>query len=86
MTKLVVRVTARASRDAVEGFDDEGRLRVRVSAPPADGAANRSVSKLLAKALGLPQRDVVLTRGARGREKTFEVPLTAAEISERLRL
>lgn len=85
MTKLVVRVTPRASRDAVEGVDTEGRLRIRVSAPPADGAANRSVSKLLAKALGLPQRDVVLMRGARSREKTFEVPLTADEISERLR-
>jgi uncharacterized protein len=85
MTKLVVRVTPRASRDTVEGLDAEGRVRVRVTAPPADGAANKAVSKVLAKALALPQRDIVLTRGARSREKIFEVPLTSDEISQRLR-
>jgi len=84
MFRLVVCVTPRSSRDAVEGFDEEGRVRVRVTAPPADGAANKAVCKLLAKVLGLPQRDVVLVRGARGREKIFEVALTWDEAVDRL--
>lgn len=71
-----MRVTPRASVDRIDGFDPAGRLRVRVTAPPADGAANAAVAKLLAKALGLPGRDVMLVSGATSREKVFEVPLT----------
>lgn len=84
MARISVRVTPRASRDAVTGFDGEGVLGVRVTAPPAGGAANAAVSKLLAKALGLPQRDVVLVSGAAARLKTFDVPLDAGEVRIRL--
>lgn len=84
MARISVRVTPRASRDAVTGFDGEGVLGVRVTAPPAGGAANAAVSKLLAKALGLPQRDVVLVSGAAARLKTFDVPLDAGEVRNRL--
>jgi len=84
MTRLHVRVTPRSSREAIEGFDADGVLRVRVSAPPADGAANAAVAKLLAKALGLPGRDVVLVAGATARQKTFEIALTEADIRERI--
>jgi uncharacterized protein (TIGR00251 family) len=82
--RLRVRVTPRASRDAVDGFDAAGLLRVRVTAPPADGAANAAVAKLLAKALGLPPRDVVLVSGATAREKTFDVPLAEGDVAARL--
>ncbi|MCZ2108981.1 MAG: DUF167 family protein [Dehalococcoidia bacterium] len=84
MTRLHVHVTPRSSREAIEGFDAGGVLRVRVSAPPADGAANAAVAKLLAKALGLPGRDVVLVAGAAARQKTFEVALPGEEVRERL--
>lgn len=82
--RISVRVTPRASRDGIEGFDPEGRLRVRVTAPPAGGAANAAVAKLLANALNLPGRDVVLVSGATAREKTFEIPLDPAELRRRL--
>lgn len=84
MTRLAVRVTPRAARDAVAGFDSEGTLLVRVTAPPADGAANAAVTKLLARALGLPSRDVVLAGGATSRQKRFEVPLPEDEVRRRL--
>lgn len=84
MAKLQVRVTPRSSRDAVEGFDAEGNLRVRVTAPPADGAANQAVARLLARALDVPARDVVLVGGATNRNKLFDVPLDEAQIRERL--
>lgn len=82
--RLAVRVTPRSTRDAVEGFDAEGLLRVRVTAAPADGAANAAVARLLAKALGLPGRDVVLVTGTTARQKLFDVPLDDAEIRRRL--
>lgn len=82
--KLTVRVTPRASRDAVEGFDADGRLAVRVAAAPADGEANAAVTRLLAKALALASRDIVLVTGATSRIKVFELPLDPAEIAARL--
>ncbi|GAB4325184.1 MAG: DUF167 domain-containing protein [Dehalococcoidia bacterium] len=84
VTMLNVRVTPRASRDAIEGFDDAGVLRVRVTAPPADGAANAAVARLLAKSLGLPARDVVLVSGVSARLKRFDVPLSPGELRARL--
>ena len=82
--RLSVRVTPRASANAIDGFDATGKLRVRVTAPPADGAANEAVTKLLAKALGLPQRDVVLISGATSRDKVFEVEGDDADVRGRL--
>lgn len=84
MARLSVRVTPRASRDTITGFNAEGALAVRVTAAPADGAANAAVTRLLAKALDLPSRDVVLVSGATARQKLFELPLDEAEIRRRL--
>ncbi len=84
MTRLAVRVTPRASRDAIEAFDMDGVLHLRVTAPPADGAANEAVRRLLAKALGLPVRDVVLVSGATSRQKLFEVPLALEALRAKL--
>jgi uncharacterized protein (TIGR00251 family) len=84
MARLSVRVTPRASRDAVEGFDADGTLRVRVTAAPADGAANAAVAKLLARALDLPGRDVALVSGATARQKVFEIPIGLDEARARV--
>lgn len=82
--RIRVRVTPRASRDAIEGFDDAGVLHIRVTAPPAGGAANKAVTKLLASVLGTPQRDVVLVSGASSRVKAFEVAADAEVVRARL--
>ncbi len=82
--RLHVRVTPRAAQDRIDGFDATGALGVRVTAPPADGAANEAVTRLLAKALGLPPRDVTLVAGATSRTKTFEVPADEPTIRARL--
>ena len=84
MSRLTVRVTPRAAQDRVDGFDADGVLRLRVTAPPADGEANAAVVKVLARTLGLPARDVVLVSGASGRRKVFEVALSEPEVRERL--
>ena len=84
MGRIAVRVTPRSSRNAVEGFDESGLLRVRVTAPPLEGAANEAVTRLLARALGLAPREVVLTRGERARTKHFDLPISAEEARHRL--
>lgn len=66
--KVAVRVTPRSPRQSVEP-PRGGRLIVRVSAAPADGAANASVRKLVAKSFGIPQSDVRIVRGQASRDK-----------------
>ncbi len=70
-----VRVTPRAAkpRYAVE-VDATGPLvRVWVAAPPAEGAANAEVIRLLAKALGRPKSALGIVRGAASREKLIRI-------------
>jgi uncharacterized protein (TIGR00251 family) len=83
MTALTVRVTPRASRDSLARYEG-GVLHVRVTAPPAGGEANAAVAKLLASALGLASRDVVLVGGAASRVKRFELPIGHAELERRI--
>lgn len=82
---LPVRVTPRASKTEILGVA-EGRLRVRLQAPPVDGAANRALAEFLAKALSLPKTSVRVERGETGREKTLRITgLPAAELRARLK-
>ncbi len=83
---VVILVTAspRASRSEVAGVA-EGRLRIRVAAPPVEGAANEELVRFLARALGVPQRAVAVTAGAAGRRKTVTVRgVTAAAAQDLL--
>ena len=82
--RIEVRVTPRAARNAVGGCDAEGRLRVHVTAPPADGEANAAVSAVLAEAFGVGGRSVRLVSGATSRTKLFEVEGDEAELRRRL--
>ena len=71
-TRLNVRVTPRASKNAVEGFR-EGALIIRVTAPPVDSAANEAVITLLAAALGVAKRQLTIARGSTGRNKVIDI-------------
>jgi len=67
-----VRVAPRASRSAVLGVH-EGALKVALTAPPVDGAANAALIAFLAKSLGVPKRDVIIEQGETSRSKRLRV-------------
>jgi uncharacterized protein (TIGR00251 family) len=69
---LPIRVQPRARRDEVVGWQGS-TLRVRVTAPPAEGQANQAVVALLAEALGVPRASIALVSGAAGRDKLVRV-------------
>jgi uncharacterized protein (TIGR00251 family) len=69
---FAVRVVARASRSEVVGEHD-GALRVRVAAPPVEGAANAELARTLARALGVPTRAVEITSGHASKTKLVRV-------------
>ncbi len=70
-TELSVRVTPKASRNAVEAGNDG--LRVYVTTVPEGGKANAAVAKLLAAALGVAKSRLTLVRGGTHRDKVFRV-------------
>jgi uncharacterized protein (TIGR00251 family) len=77
--RFSVRVQPRAARSGVAGLHG-GALRVRLSAPPVDGAANEELVELLAERLGVPRRDVSIVGGAASRSKLVEVRGVSAEL------
>ena len=48
-------------------------LRIRVAAPPVEGAANDAIRRLVADRLGVPISDVSVVSGATGRRKRLSV-------------
>ena len=68
----MVAVQPRASRAAIEGGLGEA-LKVRLTAPPVDGAANKQCVELLAKAFGVPKSKVVIVSGASSKRKRVRI-------------
>jgi len=78
----------KGGRDAIDGLiagpDGRALLALRVAAPPAGGAANDAVVRLLAKALALKLRDVTIVAGGAARVKQIQLAGDAAAIAVRL--
>ena len=77
-------VQPRASRNEIAGVQGE-RLKIRLTSPPVEGAANKSCLKFLAKTFGVSPGRVSLTAGETGRNKTIHIEgLTLSEFNARL--
>jgi len=83
-TLLRVRVQPKASRNAI-CVERDGRIRVALTAPPIEGAANKALAEFIAKTLGVSKGAVSLVGGEKSREKTLQVAgLSCAEVCARL--
>lgn len=70
--RFAVRLAPRSSSNRVDGVLD-GVLKVRVTAPAVEGAANTALVYLLAEELGVARRDVRIVAGATSRQKLVVV-------------
>ena len=70
--RVSVHVQPRATRSEIVGLHGAA-LKVRLQAPPVDGAANEALVALLADRLGVARRAVKVVAGASSRAKTVEV-------------
>ena len=74
---VVVRLTPRGGRDAIDGIeqraDGQCVLKARVRAAATEGEANAALIALLARAAGVPPRDVALVSGATARIKRLTI-------------
>jgi uncharacterized protein len=69
---FAVRVTPRASRDAIEG-EYQSAMKVRLTAPPRDGRANDALRRLLADRLKVPLSAVRILAGEKSRNKRVRI-------------
>jgi uncharacterized protein (TIGR00251 family) len=82
--RLSVKVTPNAGRSEITGWS-QGVLEVRVAAPPVAGRANRELTALLGKLLGVSKSSISIVSGRTSRRKVIEVAgLTRQEILRRL--
>jgi uncharacterized protein len=83
---LWLRIQPRASREEVVGVSGDA-IRIRLTAPPVDGAANEALVRFLAVRLEVPRSAVELVSGLTGRTKLVAVAgLSAEETGRRLGL
>lgn len=81
---LSIKVQPRARRNELAGTLGP-ELKVRVTAPPVDSAANEAVVEFLAETLRIPRRQVTLVRGQTSTHKVIRIDgLDAATAAERL--
>jgi uncharacterized protein (TIGR00251 family) len=83
---LAVRVVPRSSKTVIDGVVD-GSLRVRLAAPPVDGAANAALIELISHECGIPKSRVTIIAGERAKRKRLLLRgLDAAQVRVRLGL
>lgn len=80
--EIAVRAQPRAQRSEVSGAYGDRAVKIRLAAPPVDGAANQELVEFLADLFGVSKSSVELLRGHGGRSKVVRV-LGASEATAR---
>jgi len=79
--KFGVQVVPRASRSEIVG-EHEGLLRIRIAAPPVEGAANKELVKVLAKKFRVSKGNVEIVSGQSSRIKQVAISGTDLSLSD----
>ena len=83
--RIALYVQPRAAKTCIAGTHD-GNIKVRLAAPPVDGAANAALIEFIAERLGIAKSRVRLVSGATSRRKVLEIEgVDAATVAEVLR-
>lgn len=69
---LQVKVLPRSARNQLAGIEN-GVLKIKLTAPPVDGKANKALCSFLSSLLDRPARDISIVSGAKGRLKTLRI-------------
>ncbi len=82
--QLEVFIQPQASKNQIIG-EHNGELKIKINAPPIDGAANEELIFFLAKKLKMPKRNIFLIKGETSRHKTLIISdLNIDELKSRL--
>ena len=85
-TYIAIKVQPRASKNEIgPALGDE--LKIKVTAPPVDAAANEALIELLADTLGCSKSQVQLAKGQTSRHKTiFVAGMSSAQVAAKLKV
>jgi len=83
---FTVRIITRAARDELVGAQEDGSLKIRLTASPNDNQANIALIKFLAQRLGVEESRIEIVAGKEHRDKMISVEgITTDDVEERLR-
>ena len=71
MKLINIRVIPNAKRNNVS--EEQGKLKVHVSAPAVDGKANKALIKVLAEYFKIKKNDIQIIKGLKSREKIVKI-------------
>lgn len=84
--RLEIKVQPRSSRNQIVG-EQNGALKIKLTAPPVDGEANAALIQFLAACLKVPRKDINLVKGDASRLKIVEIAgLSQSQVLERLHI
>jgi uncharacterized protein (TIGR00251 family) len=84
-TALAIRVVPRARRDEIAALMADGRIKIRLKAPPVDGKANTALIRFLAEVLDVPQKNIEIVAGETKRNKIVAIlDLDQGTVQERI--
>jgi len=70
---LAIRVTPRARRNEVAEVLNDGTIRIRLTAPPVEGKANKALIQFLSQILDVPPSRISIVAGETGRDKLVSI-------------
>ena len=73
MAKINIRVLPRSSKNEVVGQMADGVLKVKLTAPPVDGAANEALIELLAEYFDTSKQKIKIVRGMTNKNKVVSI-------------
>lgn len=82
-TLVDIYVQPKSSKNEVVGVHERS-LKIRLTAPPVEGEANKECVKFLAKLLGIPKSDIEIVSGHKSRHKTLSIRGIAPPALEQL--
>lgn len=68
---LKIKVTPRGSKTGILGTLPDGTIRIKLTAPPVDGAANEALIKFIAEEYKIPKTKITIKSGQTSRIKTI---------------
>lgn len=82
-TVLRIKVIPRSSCNQLAGIEN-GMVKIKLTAPPVDGKANKALCSFLADLFGKPQKAVTILNGKKGRLKTIQITELNAEKADQI--
>lgn len=72
-TALAIRVTPRAKRNEIVEILADDTIKIRLTAPPVEGKANKALIEFLADVIGVSKSRIEIVAGAAGRDKLVSI-------------